>query len=83
MALSKIDEGNLKSIASDFGIDYVHMTSQSEINSKIKNLQAKVNDLEVTTDMESKEGYTDIYYLFVIPLVLLLIVDFVYYKRKI
>lgn len=68
MAISRIDEGNLKSIASDFGIDYVHMTDQSEIGSTIKDLQAKVNNLEVTKDMESKEGCTDIYYLFVIPL---------------
>lgn len=83
LALSKIDEGNLKSIASDFGIDYVHMTSQSEINSIIKDLQTKVNDLEVVTDMESKEGYADIYYLFVIPLVVLLIADFIYYRKKI
>lgn len=83
LAVSKIDEGNLKSIASDFGIDYIHMTQQSEINSTIKDLQAKVNDLEMKEDTQSKEGYADIYYLFVIPLLLLLIWDFIYYKRKI
>ena len=83
LAISKIDEGNLKSIASDFGIGYVHMTNQTEINSTIKDLQAKVSNLEITEDMESKEGYADIYYLFVIPLVLLLIWDFIYYKKKI
>ena len=83
LAISKIDEGNLKSIASDFGIDYIHMTKQSEIDSTIKDLQAKVNNLEVTEDMQSKEGYADIYYLFVIPLLLLLIWDFIYYKKKI
>lgn len=83
LAISKIDEGNLKNIASDFGIDYVHMTDQSEIGSTIKDLQAKVDNLEITEDMESKEGYVDIYYLFVIPLVLLLLWDFIYYKRKI
>ena len=82
-AISKIDEGNLKSIASDFGIDYVHMTSQSEIDSIIKNLQAEVKELEMVANMESKEGYADIYYWFVIPLLLLLIVDFIYYRRKI
>lgn len=83
LAISKIDEGNLRNIASDFGIDYVHMTDQSEIGSTIKDLQAKVDNLEITEDMESKEGYVDIYYLFVIPLVLLLLWDFIYYKRKI
>lgn len=83
LAISRIDEGNLKSIASDFGIGYVHMTDQSEIDSIIKDLQAKVDNLEIEKDMESKEGYKDIYYLFVIPLVLLLMVDFIYYKKKI
>lgn len=82
LAMSKIDEGNLKKMASDFGIDYVHMTSQSEINGVIKDLQAQINNLEVTEDMDSKEGYGDTYYWFVIPLVLLLIWDLICYKRK-
>lgn len=83
LAMSKIDEENLKRIASDFGVDYVHMTNQSEIGGTMKDLQSKVQNIELTKDMESKEGYTDIYYLFVIPLVLLLIIDFIYYKRRI
>lgn len=83
LAVSRIDEGNLKSIASDFGIGYVHMTNQSEIDSTIRDLQAKVDNLEVGKDSKSKEGCEDIYYLFVVPLVVLLIVDFIYYKKKI
>lgn len=83
LAMSKIDEENLKRIASDFGVDYVHMTNQSEIGGTMKDLQSKVKNIELTKDMESKEGYTDIYYLFVIPLLLLLIADFIYYKRRI
>lgn len=82
LALSKIDEGNLKKIASDFGVDYVHMTRQSEIHTVIKDLQAQINNLEVTEDMDSKEGYGDIYFWFVIPLILLLIWDFVSCKKK-
>lgn len=82
LALSKIDEKNLKSIASDFGIDYIHMTKQSEIHSTIQDLQGKVNNLEVTQDMDSKEGYADIYYWFVIPLLILFVWDFIYNKRK-
>ena len=81
-AISKIDENNLKSIASDFGIDYVHMTDQSQIHKNIKELQNKVNKLELDTNTDSKKGYVDIYYLFVIPLVLLMIMDYIYYKKK-
>lgn len=81
-ALSKIDENNLKSIASDFGVDYIHMTSQSEIHSTIKDLQGKISEIEPTKDMESKEGYEDTYFWFVIPLLVLLIVDFICTKKR-
>lgn len=81
-ALSKIDEKNLRSIASDFGVDYIHMTNQSEIHSTIKDLQGKISDIEPTKNMDSKEGYEDTYYWFVIPLLLLLIVDFICTKKK-
>lgn len=81
-ALSKIDEKNLKSIASDFGVDYIHMTEQSKIHSTIKDLQEKVDKLEPAKDMESKEGYEDTYFWFVIPLLVLLIVDFIFTKKR-
>lgn len=82
LAISKIDEENLKSIASDFGIDYVHMTDKNQIDGTLNNLQDNINSLPTGTDKESKEGYTDIYYLFVIPLVVLLIWDFIELRRK-
>jgi len=81
-ALSKIDEKNLKSIASDFGVDYIHMTNQSQIHSTIKDLQGKISEIEPTKDMESKEGYEDTYFWFVIPLLVLLVVDFICTKKK-
>lgn len=82
LAISKIDEENLKSIAADFGINYVHMTSQSELNDVIKNLQTQVKELDMIEDVDSKEGYADIYYLFVIPLVLLLMAELICFKKK-
>ncbi len=81
-ALSKIDEKNLKSIALDFGVDYIHMTSQSEIHSTIADLQGKISEIEPTKDMDSKEGYEDTYFWFVIPLLLLLVVDFICTKKR-
>lgn len=82
LALSKIDEGNLKSIASDLGVDYVHMEKQSAVDGVLKKLQTEIDNLEVTEDTDSKEGYADIYYWFVIPLVLLLAWDFVSCKKR-
>lgn len=82
-AISKIDEENLKQIAEDLGIDYVHMTKQSQINEEIKKLQKEIGKHGAYDENDSKKGYVEIYYFFVIPLLLLLIFDYVYYKRKI
>ena len=82
-AISKIDEENLKQIAEDLGIDYVHMTKQSEINDEIKKLQKEIGKHGAYDENESKKGYVETYYFFVIPLLFLLIFDYVYYKRKI
>lgn len=82
-AISKIDEGNLKQIASDLGVDYIHMTKQSKIDSEIDKLQSKIAKQVAYSENDSKNGYMETYYFFAIPLVLLLIFDYIYYKRKI
>ena len=81
--VSKIDEDNLKSIASDMGIPYVHMTKQTKIDTEINTIQSQMRFSVQDSEMNSIDNYTDIYYFFVIPLVLLLIFDYIYYKRKI
>ena len=80
-ALSKIDEKNLNQIASDMGIEYIHMTKQTQINDKLDDIKSAINELGYENG--TQKGYKDIYYFFVIPLVLLLIFDFVYYRRKV
>lgn len=80
-AISVIDEDNLKSIADDFGVDYIHMTKQSEIDDKIDELRAELPEY-VDEDEEYKKGYVDIYYIFIIPLLALMIVDYIYYRKK-
>lgn len=79
IALSKIDEKNLEKIATDLNIDYIHMENQSNIDKKIKEIKKY---LASETNSGTKEGYVDIYYLFVIPLLVLLIYDYIYYKRR-
>ncbi len=83
LAISKMDEGNLKTIASDLGVKYVHMTKQSEINGVLKDLQTKIDNLEMQEDTESKEGYKDTYYWLIIPLLLVFAIDFICYRKKI
>lgn len=82
-AISKMDEENLKKIASDFGVSYVHMTEQSQIDDILERIQEEIKYSNQENTEQSTDGYSDIYYWFVIPLVLLLVIDFIYYKRKI
>lgn len=83
VALSKIDEHNLKSIASDMGVDYVHMTSQSAIDSTLTKIQLQISQADTSVESDSTEGYADTYFYLLPPLLLLLVIDFVYYRRKI
>lgn len=82
-ALSKIDEDNLESIADDLGVSYVHMEKQSEIDDELKVILNNMKNASPNEEVTSTDGYADTYYIFVIPLLLLFIVDYIYYRRKI
>jgi len=71
-AISKIDEKNLKKIANDLGLNYIHMDKSSKMNQKLKSIKSKIKN-----EMKSsnKKNYEDIYYLFAIPLFLLILWD--------
>lgn len=82
-ALSVIDEENLQSIASDMGVDYVHMTSQSQINQTINKV---LHQIEIAGDEQEGDnitGYSDTFFYVLIILIPLLVFDFIYYKRKV
>ncbi len=76
-AISKLDESNLKKLASDLGIDYIHVEKEKDIQNKIKELKILANSSFQNSD---KSTYDDIYYIFVIPLLLLLLFHFKDYK---
>ncbi len=81
-ALSKIDEDNLQSIAGDLGVEYVHVTKTSDMDKCLSKVRQGIEAAPKVKSEESTEGYADTYYLFVIPLLLLLVFDFIYYKRR-
>ncbi len=81
--ISKIDEDNLKDIAEYMEVEYVHMEKQSAINDVLSDIQNAMKDETVEATTDPTKGATDIYYFFLIPFVVLLIFDFVYYKRKV
>lgn len=78
-AISKMDEDNLKKIAKDIDIDYIHITNENDINSKIDDIK---DILEKEMTDENKINYTDIYYLFCIPLFCLILYIFYTYRRN-
>ncbi len=78
-ALSKIDEDNLKQIANDINIDYINMNKQSNINSKIKEIEKIITNSQESSD---KSSYDDIYFIFIIPLLLVLIMEYRDIRRR-
>lgn len=78
-AISKIDEENLKNIARDMGLSYLNMNDKGNIDSIIKSIK---NTSNVSQRDASSAGYKETYYIFVIPLLLLLIYEFINYKRR-
>lgn len=78
-ALSKIDESNLKSIAKDLGVSYIHMSNQNNITKKLAEIQRRA---EIGLSTSNISTYDDIYYLFAIPLLALLIIELNKYRRN-
>ena len=79
LAISKIDEGNLKTVASGLGIDYIHMTNTSSIEHKLNEISSKA----VKSDPTEEETYRDIYYIFAIMLLAVLGYEFIYIRRRV
>lgn len=79
-AILKIDEDNLRKIAKDIGIDYIQMSKSSNIDTKINEIQNEIKNSENKED--KKSTYQDIYYYFAIPLVIVLVADFIIQKRR-
>jgi len=82
-AISVIDENTLRSIASDMGVSYVHMTEQNSIDETLAEIKKQIEE-EANEDREdSLNAYSDTFFYLLIPLIFLLAVDFIYYKRKV
>lgn len=82
MGISKIDEKNLELIAEDLDVDYVHATTHDDVKEMVKNLKKEVNKNASYELGDSKAGYKETYYYFVVALLCVLVFDFVYYKKK-
>ena len=71
IAFSKYEEKNLTEIAKEMKIDYFHLTDTKDFKKKIEQIKKST-----TSNEDGKEtGYGDLYYLFVIPLFFLLLLE--------
>lgn len=90
-AVSKIDEENLRSIARDMGVVYIHMNNERELNAVLSDLKSKLS-LEVYTEEdveETDEGQVvtralkdNNWYFLMIPMLLALIWEAYLLMRK-
>lgn len=78
-AISCIDEANLKSIADDLNIPYIHMQEPEDLDDVIG---SAMKLLEKSTEETTEYGYADVYFWFVIPLAALIAYEFVSVKRR-
>ncbi len=78
LAISKLDEGNMKKVANELGVDYIHMTDTSKISNKLNEISSKA----LKSEPIEEETYTDIYYIFSMILLGLLFLEFIYIRRR-
>lgn len=78
-AISKMDEENLKKIASDIGIKYINMKYQSKINKKLQEIKNLISE---DIELNNISDYEDTYYILIIPLLILLLIEFNKIRRQ-
>ena len=82
-AISKIDESNLKDIASDLDVEYYHMTDHSDMDDVLDTLQLGLEDIQIERNTgNTGEGVVSISWIFAIPLMCIIAYDFIYYRKK-
>ena len=78
LVISKLDENNLSNLASNMNIEYINYSNVSNINNKLDEIKNGIKYEVVDTET----GTTDYYYMFSIPLLGLLIYEFINYRRE-
>ena len=85
-ALSKIDEKNLKQIADDLSLPYIHMTDTNELDGIIQKIKSEATLVRenrlVTKTTDPYLGAKDLYYVFVSPLLILLVAEAICMVKK-
>ena len=77
--MSKLDEDSLKSLADELGIDYLYSSDTEHIDNKTGSILKIVEDIISDSDLVT---YADTYYVFLYPLMLMLIIEIYMVMRK-
>ena len=77
-AISKIDENNLKNVASNLKIDYIHRINSNDIEKKLEDIK-KIIENDNTDDKINIKG--ELYSYFTGALLVLLLLELLYYRR--
>lgn len=85
-AVSKMDEGNLKILAKDMGIEYRNRNQGQELDSILSDIKNNAGITNKKADVKEEsnqvESAKDIYYFFVIPFLIILIFEVKSVLRK-
>lgn len=81
-ALSMINESNLKDIAYNLSLDYINQKDSGKIKSKAYEIKAGVFKTNEGTNLDTKY-YKDTYFYFVLIFIIILVIDYLRYKRSI
>jgi len=82
IAISCLDEKNLKKIASDMGIPYIHMQNEKDCDDVIKDILKHSELVTTNQSVSTIDTAADTYFICVIPLLLLLILEAISMIRK-
>lgn len=78
-AVSKLDSDNLQKIANDLEVSFINRTEQDSLDGVCEDIKKNV---KISNSTSNDKGYTETYYWFVVPLLLLLLYECIGYKRS-
>lgn len=77
LSISKLNEDNLKALASNLSLDYYHMPDDNSLSKKVQNIK----DNSISNEEGEEEIDKDIYYYFSFALIILLLLELFHYRR--
>jgi Ca-activated chloride channel family protein len=77
--ISKIDEDNLKAIAKDLGISYIHVDNEHSADMRLSTIKSLAKSVATKQHLIY---YTDYYWCFALPLIVLLVWEFIVVATK-